>query len=262
MDLKLSGKVAVVTAASKGIGFAVTRALVDEGARVVAGARNTESLVGLPSVTAVAVDLATPEGPARLVQRALDEHGRVDILVNNMGGVRLRLAGFLATSDEEFTWSMNLNFFSALRATRAAVTQMLKQGGGAIVNVASVNAFFQPDGGTIDYGAAKAALLNLTKSLAEELGPRGIRVNAVSPGPVSTDLWLGENGVAQTVARATGVDAATAREKVVAAIGGFATGRFTTPEEVATLIVMLASERTGNVTGTNFVIDGGLVKTL
>jgi NAD(P)-dependent dehydrogenase (short-subunit alcohol dehydrogenase family) len=178
-----------------------------------------------------------------------------------MGGVRLRLAGFLATSDEEFAWAMNMNFYTALRATRAAVTQMLKQAGGAIVNVASVNAFFQPDGGTIDYGAAKAALLNLTKSLAEELGPRGIRVNAVSPGPVSTDLWLGENGVAQTVARATGVDAGTAREKVVASIGGFATGRFTTPEEVATLIVLLASERTGNVTGANFVIDGGLVKT-
>jgi NAD(P)-dependent dehydrogenase (short-subunit alcohol dehydrogenase family) len=261
MDLKLSGKIAVVTAASKGIGFAVTRALVDEGARVVAGARNAESLAGLPGVTAVAVDLATPEGPARLVQRAIDEHGRVDVPVNNMGGVRLRLAGFLATSDEEFAWAMNMNFYTALRATRAAVTQMLKQAGGAIVNVASVNAFFQPDGGTIDYGAAKAALLNLTKSLAEELGPRGIRVNAVSPGPVSTDLWLGENGVAQTVARATGVDAGTAREKVVASIGGFATGRFTTPEEVATLIVLLASERTGNVTGANFVIDGGLVKT-
>ena len=156
-----------------------------------------------------------------------------------------------------------MNFFTALRATRAAVSAMLGQGGGgAIVNVASVNAFFQPDGGTVDYGAAKAALVNLTKSLSQELGPRGIRVNAVSPGPVSTDLWLGEDGVAQTVARATGVDAATARDKVVASIGGFATGRFTTPEEVATLVVMLASERTGNVTGQNYVIDGGLIKTL
>jgi NAD(P)-dependent dehydrogenase (short-subunit alcohol dehydrogenase family) len=139
---------------------------------------------------------------------------------------------------------------------------MLKQGGGAIVNVASVNAFFQPDGGTIDYGAAKAASLNLAKSLSQELGPRGIRINSVSPGPVSTDLWLGENGVAQTVAKATGVDVATARDNVVASIGGFATKRFTTPEEVATLVAILASERTGNVTGSNYVIDGGLIKTL
>ena len=81
-----------------------------------------------------------------------------------------------------------MNFFSALRATRAAITQMLTQGGGAIVNVASVNAFFQPDGGTVDYGAAKAALVNLTKSISQELGPRGIRINDVSPKPVSTDL--------------------------------------------------------------------------
>ena len=88
-----------------------------------------------------------------------------------------------------------------------------------------------------------------------------MRVNAVSPGPVATDLWLGEHGVAETVAKATGVDADTARETIIAGIGGFATGRFTTPEEVATLITLLASERLGNVTGANFLIDGGLIKT-
>ena len=107
---------------------------------------------------------------------------------------------------------------------RAALGPMVKQGGGAIVNVASVNAFFQPDGATVDYGAAKAALVNITKALSQEFGPRGIRINAVSPGPVSTDLWLGAGGVAETVATATGVDADTARAKVVASIGGFATG--------------------------------------
>jgi NAD(P)-dependent dehydrogenase (short-subunit alcohol dehydrogenase family) len=262
MDLKLSGKIAVVTGASKGIGLAVVRALADEGARVVAGARTTKNLEGIAGVTAVAVDLSKPEGPAQLVQRAIADHGRVDVLINNMGAVRLRLEGFLGTSDDEFAWAMQMNFFTALRATRAAVTQMLKQGGGAIVSVASVNAFFQPDGGTVDYGAAKAALVNLNKSLSQEFGPRGIRFNCISPGPVVTDLWFGENGVAQTVAKATGVDADTARDKVVPSIGGFATRRFTTPEEVATLVVMLASERTGNVTGANYVIDGGLIKTL
>jgi NAD(P)-dependent dehydrogenase (short-subunit alcohol dehydrogenase family) len=261
MDLELAGKVAVVTGASKGIGLAAVRALHDEGASVVAGARTTESLQDLDRVTAIAVDLAAPDGPALLVQKALDEHGRVDVLVNNVGAVRIRLEGFLGTSDEEFEWAMQMNFFTALRATRAALTPMLEQGGGAIVNVASVNAFFQPDAGTIDYGAAKAALVNLTKTLSQEFGPKGIRVNAVSPGPVSTELWLGDHGVAQTVAQATGVDADTARETVVAGIGGFATGRFTTPEEVATLITMLASDRTANVTGANFLIDGGLIKT-
>ena len=209
----------------------------------------------------MALDLVAADGPAQLIQRAIEEHGRVDVLVNNVGAVRLRMEGFLGTSDDEFAWAMEMNFFAALRATRAAITQMLEQDGGAIVNVASVNSFFQPDAGTIDYGAAKAALVNLSKSLAQEFGPRGVRVNCVSPGPVSTELWLGDHGVAATVAKATGVDADTARAAVVASIGGFATGRFTTPEEVATLVTLLASERLGNVTGVNYVIDGGLIKT-
>src|SRR5580658_6763350 len=100
MDLELTDKVAVVTGASKGIGLAVTRALIAEGARVVAGARSVDSLGGIPGVIPVAVDLASPEGPARLVQRAVEEHGRLDVLVNNVGGVKLRLQGFLGTSDE------------------------------------------------------------------------------------------------------------------------------------------------------------------
>ena len=99
------------------------------------------------------------------------------------------------------------------------------------------------------------------RALQRCFGQHGIHVNSVSPGPVGTDLWLGEHGVAATVAAATGVDQATARANVVASIGGFATGRFTTPEEVATLAVFLASQRTANVTGANFVIDGGLIKT-
>jgi NAD(P)-dependent dehydrogenase (short-subunit alcohol dehydrogenase family) len=261
VDLELTDKVVVVTGASKGIGLAVTRALIAEGARVIAGARTVQSLQGIERVTAVAVDLGSRDGPARLVECAIELHGRIDVLVNNVGGVRLRMQGFLGTSDEEFEWAMQMNFFAALRATRAAITAMLKQGGGAIVNVASVNAFFQPDGGTVDYGAAKAALVNLTKSLSQEFGPRGIRINDVSPGPVSTDLWLGKDGVAQTVAKAMGVDAETAKKNVIASIGGLPTGRFTTPEEVATLVVMLASKRTANVTGANYVIDGGLIKT-
>jgi len=243
MDLELKGKICVVTGASKGIGLAVTRALVAEGAIVVAGARTIDSLHSIERVTPVAVDLGSPDGPGQLVKRAVDDHGRIDVLVNNVGGVRLRLRGFLGTSDEEFEWAMRINFFAALRATRAAVTFMIERRDGTIVNVASVNAFFQPDTGTVDYGAAKAALVNLTKALSQEFGPRGIRINDVSPGPVSTDLWLGEGGVAQTVAKATGVDPETAKNNVLASIGGLATGRMTTPEEVATLVVILASKR-------------------
>jgi NAD(P)-dependent dehydrogenase (short-subunit alcohol dehydrogenase family) len=261
MDLGLDGKVAVVTAAGSGIGLAAVRALAAEGALVVAGSRTTTNLEGVPGVTAVAIDLMEPDAPARLVQRAVEEHGKVDVLVNNLGAAQMRLDGFLATTDDDFKWAFEINFLTAVRATRAAVAAMVEQGSGAIVNVASVNAFYHPDSVVMDYGAAKAALVNLTKALSQELGPRGIRINSVSPGPVATDFWLGPNGVAATVADRMGVDPDTARERIVAGMGGIPSGRFTTPEEVATLVVMLASERTANVTGANYVIDGGLIKT-
>jgi NAD(P)-dependent dehydrogenase (short-subunit alcohol dehydrogenase family) len=258
MDLELTDKVAVVTGANKGIGLAVTRAFVAEGAYVVAGSRTTDNLDLLDRVAAVPVDLTGANGPALLVQRAIDEHGQLDVLVNNVGAVRIRTGGFLATSDEEFQWALNMDFFTTLRATRAALGPMLSRGSGSIVNVASVNSFFQPDAATVDYGVAKAAVVNLSKSLAQEFSPRGIRVNCISPGQVSTDLWLGKHGVAATIGKAAGVDADTVRETAAASI---ATGRFTTPEEVATLITMLASDRIANVTGVNYVIDGGLIKT-
>ncbi len=259
MDLELDGKVAVVTGGSKGIGLAVVRALAAEGVRVVAGARTVDALAGIEGVTPFAVDLVDPGGSERLVGEAVEQHGRLDILVNNVGGVKLRVDGFLSVSDADFERSLQLNFFAALRATRAAVSRMIERGGGAIVNVASVNAFFHPDGLVMDYGAAKAALLNLSKALSQELGPKGIRINSVSPGPVATDLWLGDHGVAATIGEATGADP----DAVLAqAVSGMPTGRFTTPEEVATLVVMLTSPRTANVTGSNYVIDGGLVKTM
>jgi len=258
MDLKLTDKVAVVTGANKGIGLAVTQALAAEGAYVVAGSLSTENLDPLERVTAVPVNLTAVDGPALLVRRAIDEHGRLDVLVNNVGAVRIRMDGFLGTSDEEFEWALQMDFFTGLRATRAALGPMLEQGSGSIVNVASVNSFYQPDAATIDYGVAKAAVVNLSKSLAQEFGPQGIRVNCVSPGQVGTDLWLGEGGVAETVAKATGVDADTVRQTAAA---GIATRRFTRPEEVATLITVLASEVTANITGVNYVIDGGLIKT-
>lgn len=235
MSGRLEGKVAVVTGAGKGIGMAVTRELAAEGALVVAGSRSTTSLDGLERVTPVAVDLAAPGGPAELVARAVEEFGRVDVLVNNVGAVKIRTGGFFGTSDEEFEWAMQMNFFIALRTTRAALTAMVETGSGALVNLA--------------------------KSLSQEFGPQGIRVNSVSPGPVATDLWLGEHGVAETVAAATGTDAETAREQVIAGIGGFATGKFTEPEEVANIVAFLASPRSANVTGANYLIDGGLIKT-
>jgi NAD(P)-dependent dehydrogenase (short-subunit alcohol dehydrogenase family) len=147
---------------------------------------------------------------------------------------------------------------AAVRTTRAILPAMLKAGSGTIVNVCSVNAFL-PDPGVIDYSAAKAALLNFSKALSKEVGPCGVRVNTVSPGPVSTDLWLGDHGVAATVAGAQGGDPKAVAEQQAKVAP---TGRFTEPREVADLVLLLAGERAGNVTGSDFVIDGGLIQTL
>jgi NAD(P)-dependent dehydrogenase (short-subunit alcohol dehydrogenase family) len=260
MDLGLSGKRALVTGASKGIGLAVTRSLVREGATVVAGSRRStpelDELVAAGGVTFVPVDLSTPEGPQALVSTAL-ERGPLDILVNNVGAVAPRLGGFLEVTDEQWIASLNLSFLAAVRMTRAVLPGMLEAGRGAIVTTGSVNATL-PDPLVIDYSAAKSALASFCKSLSKEVGPKGIRVNTVSPGPVATELWLGDHGVAATVAGAGGDPKAVQK----AAAGDSASGRFTQPEEVADLVVLLASERAGNVIGADFIIDGGLIKTL
>jgi len=260
MDLHLSEKVAVVTGASRGIGLAITRALVGEGARVVAAARGSSAeLTALGSpVRAVAADLTSPEGPRKVIDEAVAAFGALDILVNNVGSVHPRLGGFATVTDEDWAATMASNFFAAVRMTRAALPHLLRRGTGAIVTVSSVNAFL-PDPLVIDYCAAKAALANFCKSLSKEIGPKGIRVNTVSPGPVATDLWLGKDGVASTIAGAAGAQPDAVANQVSKAM---VTGRFTRPEEVAQLVLTLASDRTGNVVGADFVIDGGLITTL
>jgi NAD(P)-dependent dehydrogenase (short-subunit alcohol dehydrogenase family) len=258
MQLELDGKVAVVTGASRGIGLAVTQTLTAEGVHVVAGARTTsaelEALVGTGLVEFVAADLGSPSAPADLAAAALAYGpGRIDILVNNVGAARPRLDGFLSITDEDWAASVNLNVMAAVRSTRAVLPSMLDAGAGSIVTTSSVNAFL-PDPAVLDYSAAKAAVANFSKSLSKEVAAHGIRVNTVSPGPVATALWLGEGGVAQTVARATGGDPDAVAQS---AASDSATGRFTTPQEVADLIVFLASARAANITGADFTIDGG-----
>ena len=201
-----------------------------------------------------------PGGPEALVAHALERHGRVDVLVNNVGRAPLRVDGFLATSDADFEASLQINFFAALRATRAVVAAMVTQGGGAIVNVVSVNAFFQPDGLTIEYGAAKAALLNVAKALSQELGPdrhpREQRFAGAGPaGSVVRRPWgRGHDRPGQGSGSRSGPrsgDGGIRHRPVHHARGGGDGCR-----------AILASPRTANVNGANYVIDGGLVKTL
>lgn len=261
MNLDLDGRTAIVTGASRGIGLAIVRTLAAEGARVVAGARRISDalieLTGAGGVEFVAVDLSVAGQADRLVAAAV-AHGGVDILVNNVGAATPRMGGFLAVTDEQWLTSFTVNLLAAVRTTRAVLPTMLEAGRGSIVNTGSVNAFL-PDPAVIDYCAAKAALANFGKALSKEVGPKGIRVNTVSPGPVETDLWLGAAGVARTIAEATGGDPAAVAARAAA---DSVTGRFTRPQEVADLVAFLAGDRAANITGADVTIDGGLITTL
>jgi NAD(P)-dependent dehydrogenase (short-subunit alcohol dehydrogenase family) len=261
MDINLTDKVAIVTGASRGIGLATSQALASEGVHVIAGARHNspelQALEAAGSATFIEADLSTPQGPRSLVAAAA-ERGGLDILVNNAGSVTPRFDGLLSVTDEDWMDALSLNFLSAVRVTREAIPQMLARGGGAIVMIGSVNATL-PEWNIVDYSATKAALANFAKSVSKEFGPKGIRVNTISPGPVATDLWLADHGIAAQFAAASGV---TPDDVVGSVVAGSATGRFTTPQEVADLAVFLAGDRSTNITGADIRIDGGYVTTL
>jgi NAD(P)-dependent dehydrogenase (short-subunit alcohol dehydrogenase family) len=258
MNADMTGKTAIVTGASRGIGLAITQALAASGARVIAGARRSSAeLDGLAAdgaVQVVLVDLGEPDGPGRLIAPAGD---RLDILVNNVGSAPVRPGGFLSITDDDWQQTLNLNLMAAVRVTRSGLPLMIAAGRGAIVNICSVNSTLS-DPAVLDYSAAKAALASFSKALSKEVGPQGIRVNTVSPGPVATDLWLGDHGVANSVGHATGQ---RPDDVAAGAAKSMLTGRFTRPDEVAALVLLLASDVTGNVTGADIRIDGGLIPT-
>ena len=259
MDLDLAGRTAIVTGAGAGIGLATTRALAAEGVSVVAGSLRVtpalEELAATASVTPLAVDLTDPSAPAQLIAAS---SAPIDILVNNVGATHPRTDGFTAITDAMWHDTFEINLMATVRMIREVLPGMMHSGTGVILNTGSLNARL-PDPLVLDYSAAKAALVNMAKALSKEVGPHGIRVATVDPGPVATDLWLGDGGVANVVAGATGK---SPDDIAAGAAAGMVTGRFTRPEEVANLLVMLASDRLSNLTGTDVVIDGGMVQTL
>jgi NAD(P)-dependent dehydrogenase (short-subunit alcohol dehydrogenase family) len=268
MDLQLEGKIAVVTGATKGIGLAVTRTLLQEGAHVVASSRSrTPEFDALadahPDLIHVAADLTDPAAPAEIIARAIEHFGGLDILVNNAGGpppgAKMPTFGFLDLTDDEWHAMLDFNLASAVRACRAAIPILIERGGGAIVNVTSGHAR-QPSAINVHYGAAKAALTNLTKALSEEFGPQGVRVNSVCPGPVNTPWWTEEGGAADIIAAHTGADRATLMTTTAPQMMALATGRLAEPQEIADAVVLLASPRSGSTTGADFVVDSGFLK--
>lgn len=259
MDTNLKDKTAIVTGAGRGIGLAIVRALAAEGARVVAGVRTITEALREATPHTTALDLATSSGPSELVDQANDEHGGIDLLVNNVGGTSARTGGFLELDDDDWRETLELTLMSTVRATRAALPSILERRG-LIINIASVNARLALPG-LVAYSAAKAAVVNLSKALAEEFAPRGIRVNAISPGPVWTDTWTAPGGPGDALAQQAGVPLDEFKDRLPE-VTGLSTRRFADPDEVAALVVLLASGRVPNVNGSDLVIDGGMLKAI
>ncbi|MER6944038.1 SDR family NAD(P)-dependent oxidoreductase [Nonomuraea sp. NPDC000554] len=264
MDLQLSGRVAVVTGASKGIGLAIARTLADEGAHVVAVSRTRTGELPEKAVH-VAADLMDPQAPAQVIDRAVREFGGLDILVNNAGGpppgVTLPRFGFLPLQDADWQAMFEFNLFSPIRLIRAALPVMVGRGGGSIVNISSTLAW-TPGAMNVDYGAAKLALSNVGKALAEEYGPQGIRVNTVTPGPVLTDWWTKDGGAADVMSGMLGADRDSVINQVAPEMMKLSTGRLVDPQEVADAVALLVSPRSGSTTGADLTIDGGTRKEL
>jgi 3-oxoacyl-[acyl-carrier protein] reductase len=245
MDLNLTGKVCVVTGSTGGIGLETARLLVAEGARVVTCGRSGAPGVG--EALHVAADLAEPAAPEALVEEAVRELGALDVLVNNVGfAVHAR---FEDVPDEEWDSMWQLNVMSYVRAIRAALPH-LRTSRGTIVNVSST-AGKRPSTGMPHYSVTKAAVLSLSRLVADLYAGDGIRCNAVTPGPTATEAWLGEGGLA---------DQQGERDEVLAKVGaGRPLGRLAEPEEIAAVIAFLASPRASYVTGAAWSADGGTV---
>ncbi len=239
MDLGLHGSVCLVTGSTGGIGLVTAELLRAEGATVVTTGRSGGD---------IQADLSQAGEPERVVAETLERHGRLDVLVNNVGGTEIRKLEDL--TDDDWQASFEINLLSAVRATRAALPGMRERGAGTIVNVSSTAAK-RPSTGMPDYSVMKAALLSFSRLVADLYAKDGVRCNAVTPGPTATQAWLGDGGLA---------DQQGQRDEVLAKVGaGRPLGRLAEPEEIAAVIAFLCSPRASYVTGAAWSADGGTV---
>ena len=239
MDLGLEDSVCLITGSTGGIGLETANLLRAEGATVVTTGRSGGD---------VKADLSAAGEPERVVEETIERHGRLDVLVNNVGYSEIRRLEDV--TDDIWQASFEINLMSAVRATRAALPGMRERGAGTIVNVSSTAAK-RPSTGMPDYSVMKAALLSFSRLVADLYAKDGIRCNAVTPGPTATDAWLGEGGLA---------DQQGERDEVLAKVGaGRPLGRLAQPEEIAAVIAFLCSPRASYVTGAAWSADGGTV---
>jgi NAD(P)-dependent dehydrogenase (short-subunit alcohol dehydrogenase family) len=245
VDLGLRDKLCLVTGSTAGIGLATAELLVGEGARVVTHGRGDAP--GIGEVLHVAADFARPGEPERVVAEAA-KLGAVDVLVNNVGVAYI--ATFDELGDEKWDEMWQLNVMSYVRAIRAVLPAMRERRSGVIVNVAST-AGKRPSTSMPNYSVTKAAVLSLSRLVADVYAKDGVRCNAVTPGPTATAAWLGPGGLAEQQGERDSV-----LEKVAA---GRPLGRLAEPDEIAAVIAFLCSERASYVTGSAWSADGGTV---
>ncbi|GAB4019621.1 SDR family oxidoreductase [Spirosoma koreense] len=255
---ELSGKIALVTGGTKGAGRAIADRLLQAGATVIITARNAPEKQNsqfhfIPS------DLSKAEGSQKVISEVLFTYGRLDILVNNLGGSSTPAGGFVALSDDDWESTLQANLLAAVRLDRGFLPQMIEQKSGVIIHIASIQGILPLYDSTLPYAAAKAGLRNYSKSLSNEVSPKGVRVLTVSPGWINTTAsgaWLGE------IARNANSTVEEAQQSVMDALGGIPFGRPAEPGEVAEFIGFLVSPRASYLTGTEYVIDGGTVPTI
>jgi 3-oxoacyl-[acyl-carrier protein] reductase len=262
MDLGLKGKVALITGGSRGIGKACALSLAEEGCHIAICARDTEELdraaqeVAAKGVEVVACgrNVSHGEESKGFVAEAAERFGRIDILVNNAGTGRL--SDLMTLPEEEFRANMDLMLFGPVQLSRSVVPYMRAQGGGRIINIASI--FGKQPGGLLDYDSIKAAVIMFTKDLANYLAKDKILVNAVCPGPIRTPLWEGEGQLGEQLGSMVGM---SGQEAITwFAEQNIPLGRFGYPEEIASVVTFLASEQASFLTGQAINVDGGMVK--